>query len=114
MTKQLMGDGQRHEWFEVYVGCCTSGSIRPKGAAARNLGVTRTDQWFTMARNCTAGMRMPTSNPQWLVKQGQTPSEERFGLRSSGPRGVLRTAAEALQSTGTAGGPCAYQDRGAC
>lgn len=31
----------------VYVGRCTSGSIRAKGAAVRNLGVTRTDQWFT-------------------------------------------------------------------
>jgi hypothetical protein len=32
----------------MYVGCCTSGSIRPKGAALRDLGGTRTDRWFIM------------------------------------------------------------------
>ncbi|KAJ8105615.1 hypothetical protein OPT61_g10068 [Boeremia exigua] len=93
------------------VGCCTSGSKRAKGAATRNLGVTHTDQWFiAVARDSAAG-KGAGEHPQWLVDQGRTPFEQRVG----GPRarvgrgGVLRIAAEALQATGTAGGPCAYQ-----
>lgn len=55
-------DHHRHDWFAMYVGCCTSGSIRPKGAALRDLGVTRTDQWFTtLARNSAAGIGAPFS-----------------------------------------------------
>lgn len=109
-----MGDRQRHEWFEVYVGCCTSGSIRIKGAAASDLGVMRTDQWFTtVARNCTAGRRMPTSTHNGLLIRGERRLNSELVHDQGGPDGMLRIAAEALQSTGTAEAPAlAYQDRG--
>lgn len=108
VTKRLKADRHRHEWFNVYVGCCTSGSIGPKGAATRISGVTRTDQWFiTAARSSAAGKGAPFSiHNDLLIRDERCVNSELVHDRGWSGRGVENTiAAEALQTTGTARRP---------
>lgn len=115
MTKRLLEDHHRHEWFDVHVGCCTSGSIRTKRAAMRNFGVTSTDQWFiTAARSSAAGKEAPLSIHNGLLTRDERCLNSELVVHDrGGPGGVLRIAAEALQvDRPTAGGPCADKDQG--
>ena len=105
VTEWLRRDHHRHEWFDVYVGCCTSSSIRAKGAATRT---SWCKAYRSMVhRGCSevwSRERGAVEHPQWLVNQGRTLCEQRAGPRSTVDReGWLRIAAEALQTTGTAG-----------